>query len=189
MTRYQVHTVESAPEASRPALEKLSGELGGFLPNLAAAMATSPALITAFTTLRTLNQSSAFSAVEREVIALVTSFGNSCAYCMAAHSTFAAKAGADRSTLEALRAGDIELSDARLRSLARFTSRLLTAGGELPPEEVDRFVAAGFTEEQALDVVVTIGMTSIANHASHVMAVPVDTAFANQTWRAGTPVT
>lgn len=47
MPTYQIHTITSAPEKSKPALEQLQ-QAFGFLPNLAAAISNSPKLVTAF---------------------------------------------------------------------------------------------------------------------------------------------
>jgi hypothetical protein len=46
MPTYQVHTLASAPEKSKPALEQLQ-QAFGFLPNLAASISNSPKLVTA----------------------------------------------------------------------------------------------------------------------------------------------
>ncbi len=47
MPTYQIHTIASAPEKSRPVLEQLQQGFG-FIPNLAAAISNSPKLLTAF---------------------------------------------------------------------------------------------------------------------------------------------
>jgi hypothetical protein len=44
MTTFPVHTMESAPERSKPALQQLQSAFG-MIPNLIGAMATSPVLI------------------------------------------------------------------------------------------------------------------------------------------------
>ena len=44
MTTFPVHTMESAPERSKPPLEQLQSAFG-MIPNIAGAMATSPVLI------------------------------------------------------------------------------------------------------------------------------------------------
>ena len=44
MTNFPVHTMESAPERSKPALQQLQSAFG-MIPNIAGAMATSPVLI------------------------------------------------------------------------------------------------------------------------------------------------
>ena len=51
MTTYEVQTLETAPEKSREAMQRLKNS-AGMIPNLAAMMSTSPTLIEAFVTLR-----------------------------------------------------------------------------------------------------------------------------------------
>ena len=46
MTTYQIHTIASAPEQSKPALEQLQ-QAFGFIPNVAASISNSPKLVTA----------------------------------------------------------------------------------------------------------------------------------------------
>ena len=46
MSDFIIHTIESAPEESRPILEKFRGMLG-FVPNLFGVMAEAPAMPTA----------------------------------------------------------------------------------------------------------------------------------------------
>jgi hypothetical protein len=67
MSRFPIHTVDTAPSDSRAALEALRHEVG-FLPNLAATMAESPTLIEGYTTLRKILGHSSFTPVERETM-------------------------------------------------------------------------------------------------------------------------
>jgi hypothetical protein len=69
MSKFTVHTIESAPEASKPAMQKLKDGVG-LIPNLAAVMANAPALIEAFVAVRAAYQSSSLSAIEREVVSI-----------------------------------------------------------------------------------------------------------------------
>ena len=46
MTEFTTHTIKTAPETSRPLLQRAEKELG-FIPNLYAAMAESPATLEA----------------------------------------------------------------------------------------------------------------------------------------------
>ena len=50
MSTFPVHTLETAPEASKPALDGLKAAFG-FLPNIVGAMSTSPFLINFLTAL------------------------------------------------------------------------------------------------------------------------------------------
>ena len=85
-----------------------------------------------------LRGTSRLTAVEREVVGLTVSYANRCPYSMAAHSTFAAGAGASRGVVEALRAGGA-LPDARLQALGAFTRGLLETRGHISGDGLAAF--------------------------------------------------
>ena len=180
MIRYNVHTLASAPQGSRAALEQLRQEVG-FLPNLAASMAESPTMLQAFTSLRSICQNGTLTSVERELVALVTSFESDCAYCMAAHSTFASKAGASDQLVAALRKGEPP-TDRRLNALFDFAGQVVRGRGRVSVEAADQLVESGNTPAQALEVVVGVAATTLANQMSHLAHTPVDTVFQTQAW-------
>lgn len=182
MSEFAVHTIDSAPQASRPSLEGLQKEIG-FVPNLAATMAESPALIQGFTALRSILGGSAFTPLERETISLVVSFQNACTYCMAAHSTFAKMHGASEADLRALRAGEAP-RDPRLAALAAYTRRLVASRGHASGEDREAFLAAGFTRAQALEAIAVTAFTTIANFAHNVSECAIDERFAPMAWKA-----
>ena len=180
MSRFPIHTLDTAPAESRSALDALRQEIG-FLPNLAATMAASPTLIEGFTTLRSILGRSSFSAVERETISLVVSFENNCTYCMAAHSTFAKKAGISEPALEALRAGG-QPTDERLRALSTFTRHVLNTRGYATVEATQAFLDAGFTPAHALSTIAVVAFTTLANYAHNLTGCAIDPQFQPQLW-------
>lgn len=180
MSRFPIHTVDTAPADSRAALEALRQEVG-FLPNLAATMAESSTLIEGFTALRKILARSSFTPVERETIALAVSFENNCTYCMAAHSTFAKMFGISEPALEALRVGGKPL-DERLGALATYTRHLITTRGYATGEATQAFLDAGFTPAQALGVIAAVAFTTIANYAHNLTGCAVDQPFQPQAW-------
>src|SRR5262245_61308727 len=183
MTRFPVHTVESAPVASRPFLEGLKSKVG-FVPNLAATMAGSPALIAAFESLRSIVRSGTFTGAERETIALATSFENDCSYCMAAHTTFAQLENAPADALEALRAGAVPRAHPRLAALAAFARKLVASRGFVSDTDVEALRRAGFSQEQVLEVLAVVAATSLANHVHNLAHTPVDPQFRANEWKA-----
>jgi uncharacterized peroxidase-related enzyme len=183
MTTFAVHTIESAPAASRSSLEGLL-EAIGFVPNLAASMAESPSLIEGFTALRSLLGHSTFPPLEREVISLVVSFENACTYCMAAHSTFAQMCGASEEVLESLRVGKAP-DDRRLGALATYTRHLLANRGHLAIAAGQPLLDAGFTRAQMLEAILVIAFTTIANYVHNVTKCEIDARFEGQRWAAG----
>jgi len=178
--QYNVHTLVSAPEGSRAALEKLQQEVG-FLPNLAASMAESPTMLQAFTSLRSICQNGTLTSVERELVAMVTSFENDCAYCMAAHSTFARKAGAADELVGALRKGESP-TNRRLAALFAFAGQVVRGRGRVSVQAADQLVESGYTPAQALEVVVGVAFTTLANQMAHLAHTPVDAVFQAQVW-------
>jgi len=180
MSRFPIHTVDTAPSDSRAALEALRKEIG-FLPNLAATMAGSPTLIEGFTTLRAILGHSSFTPVERETIALSVSFENDCAYSMAAHSLFARMSGISEPDLEALRVG-AQPPDERLGALATYTRHVIATRGYATAQATQGFLDAGFTPAHALGVIAVVAFTTIANYAHNLTGCALDPPFQPQVW-------
>lgn len=156
----------------------------GMIPNMYAGMANAPGLLETYLDgYRRFRSSSGFSKVEQEVVFLAISRANACTYCMAAHSTIADKAKVPTEVTDALRAGH-PLPDERLDTLARFTAVLVDRRGLPGAEEVDEFLAAGFTEEQVLHIVLAIGVKTLSNYSNHLLHTPVDGIWAARTWEA-----
>ena len=78
--------VETAPEKSRPLLEKIQKSFK-FIPNLFGVFANSPVLLEGYLGLEGAFEKGSLSAVERQIVLLAASVENSCRYCTAAHST------------------------------------------------------------------------------------------------------
>jgi uncharacterized peroxidase-related enzyme len=182
MDEFTIHTVESAPSGSKEPLTTLRQRIG-FVPNLAGTMAGSPTLIDGFVRLQALLQATSLTGLEREVVGLTVSFENACGWSMAAHSTFAKAQGASDEVLKALRSGS-ELPDARLEALHAFTRALLRSRGRVDDSDVQALRKAGYTAEQALEVVAQAAFTSMANWAANLADPPVDEPFEPQRWAA-----
>jgi AhpD family alkylhydroperoxidase len=172
MTEFTIHTAASAPEAARAPLATLEQNVG-FIPNLAATIGGSPAALAGFVGLQSALRGSRLSGVEREVVGVTVSHANACPYSIAAHSAFAARAGADAATVAALRAA-APLPDARLEALRAFTLAVLDARGHA---DAGPLLAAGYTPEHALEVLAQIAYTTFANLVANVAGTPTDAAF------------
>jgi uncharacterized peroxidase-related enzyme len=180
---FQIHTLHTAPAGGVPALRTLEQGLG-FVPNLAAAMAESPALITGFVDLRnTLAATGTLTGAEREIIALGVSIENNCDYCMAAHSTFALKQNAAEEAVMAARAGDAP-KDPRLGALYRFARTLIAKKGHVSGEDTEALLDAGYSRSAVFELVAQVAHTTMANLAHSISHAPVDQAFAPQAWPA-----
>lgn len=181
MSQYTQHTPESAPAGSRSILDAAKNSLG-FVPNLYATMAESPAVLEGYTTLSRIFGKASFDETERQVILLTASFENGCDYCMAAHSTIAAGGGVADDVITALRDG-APIGDARLDALARFARLVVQERGWVGESALEAFLAAGFTRAQALEVVLGVGLKTISNYVDHLAEPPLDSAFEAQAWK------
>jgi AhpD family alkylhydroperoxidase len=182
MPHFQVHTIDSAPADSTSSLRALQDGLG-FLPNLAATMAESPTLISGFVGLREILAGSTLTGVEREIVALATSFENDCDYCMAAHSTFALMQNADEDAVAAARGGEAP-ADRKLGALYR-VARDLAAGrgrGRVRDEVCQALLDVGYPCAALFDVVAQVGHTTLANLAHSMSHAPLDEAFMPEAW-------
>lgn len=177
---FTVHTVESAPEASREILAGVEKSFG-FIPNMLATMATSPSLLKAYTVLGQVFDESSLTAVERQIVLLTVSFENSCEYCMAAHTVIGTMQSVPANVLEAVRNGQ-PIPDSRLEALRRFAAEVVTSRG-LPSEKaMSAFTEAGYGPQQVLEVVLGVGMKTLSNYTNHLAATPLDAKFARAAW-------
>ncbi len=93
MSRLPIHTLTSAPEQTRPILQKLQAR-SGTLMNIHATMANSPAVLGAYAAMNAaIAKETTFDARTREAIALTVANADGCDYCQGAHTMLAKKAG------------------------------------------------------------------------------------------------
>lgn len=183
MTTFTIHNHASAPEASKPNLEKAQKAFG-MVPNLIGVLSESPVAVEAYQAMSSLFQASSFSPTERTVVWLEAIYDNNCEYCMAAHTGIAKGEKVDQAIIEALRNGE-PLSDPRLEALRKFTHKMVMDRGWVGAEALQDFLAAGFTKENVLEVVIGVAHKTISNYANHIAATPVDAPFQQHLWEKG----
>ncbi len=181
MTRFTTHTIESAPAAARPTLESAQKALG-FVPNLYANLAEAPAALEAYTTLSALFGKTSFNATERQIVLLATSVENGCEFCVAAHSLIAkAMDKVDPAIVAALREHR-PIADDRLEALATFTRLVVRERGWVSGDITNRFLAAGYRRQQALEVVLGVTMKTLSNYANHLTETQVNPELGSEAW-------
>lgn len=179
LTQFPLHDRQSAPDAT-PAFDRAE-TVFGMVPNLTRKMATSPALAQAYLELTTLFEACSLSPQERGVVLLTVSRFHGCDYCMAAHSMTGRMTGLADTVVDALRQ-DQPIQDLRLQALRDFVIAMLHNRGWVKPDDLAAFQAAGFDEQQVLDVILGIGLKTLSNYTNHVARTPVDDAFAHERW-------
>ena len=170
MTAFTVPTRDTVSAGNQSLFDALNGQLG-FVPNLYATLAHSNNALGTYLALQ--SAKSSINAKAREVVNLVVSQVNDCAYCLAAHTALGKMNGFTDAQILEIRAGSLA-ADAKLDALARLTRSIAVNRGHADEALVDAFFAAGWTKENLVDVIVTIGDKMITNYLHAVTKVPVD---------------
>jgi AhpD family alkylhydroperoxidase len=186
MSRFPIHTIDSAPERSKPLFVALKQAVG-MVPNLAAGMAESPQFLEGFLTVREIYGKGTFSGGEIEVLSLTAAFENDCGWCVAFHSLMAGKNAVPVDVIDALGAGRSP-EDTRLGPLSDFARAMVRGRGAVGEPERERFHAAGYTRAQALEVVFGMGFSLMANYAGHLVNPPLDQPLQAHEWHRATPL-
>ncbi len=171
---------QTAPEAAREGIAQARKEFG-FVPNLLGVMAQAPSLLKTYLTVSSLFDGSSLTAVERQVVLLAASAENHCGYCVAAHTAIASMQKVPGDVVEAIR-GRLPIADGKLEALRRFVEEMVVTRGWPSEATRRRFFEAGYSEPQALEVVLGIGMKTLSNYTNHLAETPLDKQFASAAW-------
>jgi len=165
MSRVTLHTLQSAPEAAKPFLENAQ-KASGFIPNLLAVLANAPAALETYVTVSGLNGKSELSLAEREVVQLVAATTHGCDFCVAGHTAVALnKAKLPDEVVSALRE-QATLPQEKLEVLAAFAREVIATRGKVSDSTFNTFKAAGYTEGNALEVILGVSLATLCNFAN-----------------------
>jgi AhpD family alkylhydroperoxidase len=176
------HTAESAPAASRRTLEATTAQFG-YLPAAVGLLATSPELLNGFLQVNKLFEQTTLDPLAREVLIMTMATRNGCHLCVAMHTAKLTGMGADAEVIAALREG-LPLPDERLEAIRVFTLAVLASAGAVGDDELRAFTAHGYTERNALEVVLGIGTYTLSTLANRMTRAPLDEPLKAFEWRA-----
>lgn len=181
-TPLPVNTIETAPEAAKPALQSAQKTLG-FVPNLYGMLSTNPVTLDTYLHLSKAIEKSGLNALEQQVVLLTVSIENGCEYCVAAHSAIAGMMKLPEAVVRALRNRQ-PIEDNKLETLRSFTATVVKQRGHLKDEQVAMVLSAGFTGSTILAVITAVALKTISNYANHIANTPLDDAFQTHSWSA-----
>lgn len=175
MSDFTIHSIDSAPEAVKDVLTTVKKENGGYIPNLIGLLANSPTALETYRTVGGINRRTSLTATEREVVQITAAVTNGCAFCVAGHTAIAIKQlKLPADLLEALRnTTDID-SDPKLDTLAKFTLAVINSKGQVGDQVLADFFAAGYNQENALDVVLGVSLATLCNYANNLANTPIN---------------
>lgn len=169
---FRLHTIETAPDASRQRLEEAKQKFGR-VPNFFAVAAESPAAINAYASLATIFRSTALTPAEQQIVILTASVENKCEYCVAAHSKGAKMAGVSDDVIKAIE-DRVSLADPKTEALRRFVSQIVEKRGWLSDADVQAFLGQGYSRAQLLDIMVGVSMKTLSNYINHLSDPPLE---------------
>lgn len=180
MTNFQVHTIDSAPEAAKPILQDAQKALG-FVPNLYATMAEAPTILEGYMALSKIFSKTELSETERQIILMTNNRLNGCKYCMAAHTTLSQMGGVAADVIEALR-NDTPISDKKLEALRQFATVINQSRGWPTDAEIEAFLDAGYTRQTVFEVILGTALKTLSNYTNHIAETDLDPAFVVNSW-------
>ncbi|CAB3639553.1 hypothetical protein LMG24238_00147 [Paraburkholderia sediminicola] len=182
MSTFHIHTIESAPEQSRPVLRQLEQNFG-LIPNIAGAMAESPVLIGGFIGIFQKVHSGTFTEAQIQTLLLTNAVTNACTWAVAFHTALALKEGLSPADVEAIRDGRAP-ADRQHAALSTLTKTAIEKRGHLDDNDVNSFLEAGFRKDQVLEVVTVLAASTITNYAGNITRPPLEAPFQEYVWTA-----
>ncbi|BBU31899.1 hypothetical protein BTHE68_56330 [Burkholderia sp. THE68] len=182
MSSFPVHTIDSAPAQSRPALRQLQQALG-LIPNVAGTMAASPVLIDAFVGVFQRVHASSLTEPQIQTLLLTNAVANASEWPVAFHTALALKQGISPADVDAIRRGALP-DDAGLAALSALARALIGQRGRVAEADQRRFLEAGFDAAQILEVIAVVAASTITNYASSVTRPPLEAQFEAFAWHA-----
>jgi AhpD family alkylhydroperoxidase len=169
-TPINVPTREQVSPANQAHFDNLKKGLG-MVPKLYATLALSENALGNYLAFQ--NAKSSITGKAREVINLVVSQVNQCAYCLAAHTAIGGMVGFTPEQIIEIRRGTASF-DAKLDALARLVKNIAVERGHADPARVQAFFDAGWTQENLVDTIVVVGDKTVTNYLHGTTKVPVD---------------
>jgi AhpD family alkylhydroperoxidase len=180
MTNFPVHTIDSAPEPSRRALQSLQAAFG-MIPNIAGAMATSPVLINSLVGLFGNVHGGSFTEPQIQTVLLTDAVVNACTWAVAFHTALALKAGLNPVDVQAIREGRLP-EDEKLAALSALARNMIETRGRVADADIDRFIATGFGKDRVLEVIAIVAASTITNYTGSVTKTPLEAPFQEHAW-------
>ena len=181
MKTLKPQTEETAPEGSIENLRAIRNRFG-FVPNLMATFANSPAMLNGYVALGAAWEKSSFSAREREIIMLTASVENRCLYCVAAHATALKALRLEATAIDAIRNRSL-LTDPKHGALVTVTRELVSARGFVSEAAKKAFLDAGYDIIALMEILAGVALKTMSNYLDHLNPVSIDPAFETKAQR------
>ena len=175
MTRIPAHTIENAPAASRPILDRvIQFSPTGRLLNLHAQMAHSPAVLAAYTSIRqATDEHGTLDFRVRSALMLATAGAVRSDYAVAITAALAQRAGWSEGEILSLRDGQ-SAGDDKIDSVVALVREAATRAGRVSDMIWEQAAACGWGSEQLAEAFAYLGLTLFTAYFVTYAQTPVD---------------
>ena len=162
MSRIAIPAIESATGPTAELYAQIK-QAAGKVPNTYAVIgALGPAALKAILQADAVLARGSLSKQDQETIKLLVSELSGCDYCAAAHTQLAKTTGLSPAIVRQIRAGQ-PTGDAKRDALVRLVGKLVKASGTISDQDFSAIKAAGYTEQQLVDVSLAIAVITFTN--------------------------
>ncbi|MGO4381790.1 carboxymuconolactone decarboxylase family protein [Pseudoduganella sp. RAF19] len=171
MSRITTPAIASATGATAEIYAQIKKAAGGVPNTFATIGAHGPAALK--TVLAADATVTSLSKQEQETIKLLVSEIAGCDYCVAAHTMLGKMTGLSRDAMKQIRKFE-PTGDAKRDALVRFVRLLQQTSGTILQSEFDAIKAAGYTDQQIVEISLAIAVTTFTNVFNRINDTTVD---------------
>ncbi|MEO8406234.1 MAG: carboxymuconolactone decarboxylase family protein [Chitinophagaceae bacterium] len=175
MKKFAVPTREQVSPVSQASFDMLHKALGQ-TPNIYATFAYSENGLSRYLAYQ--GAKTSLSNKEKEAVNLVVSEENGCIYCLSAHTVVGKMNGFSDKEILHLRAGNS--SNPKLDALVKLAKDITQTRGRVAGTTLDNFYAAGYNDENLVDLIIQVSDKIAANYLHNLTEIPVDFPIAQQ---------
>lgn len=171
MSRIREIQPATAPPQAKVLLDAVHSKFGR-VPNLAKAMANSPAALNAYLQFSGALADGVLPATTREQIALAVAQANECDYCLAAHCAIGQMVGLTADQVRDSRQGTA--ADPKSNAILHFSRKLVENRGRISDPDLAAVRQAGVSDAEISEVVANVAVNLLTNYFNHVAGTDVD---------------
>jgi uncharacterized peroxidase-related enzyme len=171
MPRLQPIDPDNAPETARRLLQSVQSDWG-MTPNIVRTLANAPLVLEGYLSFSNALSSGLLPAELREQIAVTVAEANHCNYCLAAHCAIGRTVGLSEDAISDARRG--ASPNAKVNAVIRFAREMVEKRGGVDDDEVSRLRAAGYGDEEIIEIIANVAISIFTNYLNHVAETEVD---------------
>lgn len=163
------------PQEAKGELKKTYDQIEkkmGRVPNIFQAMGNFPPIFEAYFGLNKALDKSSLTPETRELISLAVSESNHCGYCLAAHTQIGKSMGAKEEAMIQARGGTSK--DPKLSAILTFCKKFTDKKGLVSDADVKELKSHGVSDEEIVEVFLTIMQITFTNYFNHLNDTLVD---------------